>query len=482
VGAARALTRRREGLAVGALVLVAVAAWALAPTYPNYDAYFHLSWGRQLLRGLTPTFTAYAAPTEHPLYVALSALATLFGRSGERVLVLFTMLSWVALVYGTFRLGRSVFGWAAGLAAAAFVASSFAFLLYAVKAFVDMPFMTLAVWAGVLAAAERVRPVAVMTVLTLAGLLRPEVWPLAAGWWLWQARGRPGARPLVVLALVGLAAPLGWALCDLIVTGDPLYSVHSTSALAGALGRLRGPAALPGELVRFLASAVRPPVAVVAVAGVVLAWRRLGPRRLMVPLALLGGGVVAFFALGLVGQPVLPRYLTVPAVALCLFAGYAVFGWVGLDRSDPARRVWSRLGLGAVVAGVAFTALALPKFGRLTEELRFVRHSHDQLSTLVNDPAVAAARRCGPISFPTYRLVPDTRWLLDLPDSGAVARSDPGRHPGGPIVIVHGHKEVQRFGLAAGIPRSTNLHPRGWRVIARSGPLTAYALDCPGAA
>ncbi|MEA2391077.1 MAG: hypothetical protein QOK31_1186, partial [Solirubrobacteraceae bacterium] len=324
--APRTLSRRAEPLAVAALVLAAVAAWALAPTYPNYDAYFHLDWGRQLLDGLSPTFQAYAAPTEHPLYVALGAVAALFGRAGERVLVLCTMLSWAALIYGTFRLGRSVFGWAPGLAAAAFVASSFAFLLYAAKAFVDMPFITLVIWAGVLAAADRVRPVAVMTVLTLAGLLRPEVWLLAAGWWLWRARGRPGSRTLVVLAAIGLAAPLGWALCDLLVTGDPLYSVHSTSALAGALGRLQGPAELPGELVRFLASAVRPPVAVLAVAGIVLAWRRLGPRRLFVPLALLGGGVVAFFLLGLVGQPVLPRYLTVPAVALCLFAGYAVFG------------------------------------------------------------------------------------------------------------------------------------------------------------
>jgi hypothetical protein len=37
---------------------------------------------------------------------------------------------------------------------------------------------------------------------------------------------------------------------------------------------------------------------------------------------------------------------------------------------------------------------------------------------------------------------------------------------------------VQRFGLAAGISRRTNLHPRGWRVVGRSGPLTAYALGC----
>ena len=58
-------------LALGVAVLV----WALTRTYPNYDSYYHLVWGRQLLDGLEPTFTAYAAPTQHPLYVALLVLA-----------------------------------------------------------------------------------------------------------------------------------------------------------------------------------------------------------------------------------------------------------------------------------------------------------------------------------------------------------------------------------------------------------------------
>jgi hypothetical protein len=127
-----------------------------------------------------------------------------------------------------------------------------------------------------------------------------------------------------------------------------------------------------------------------------------------------------------------------------------------------------------------FVAIALPKLTKPTAELRFVQRSHDQLVALLRSPAVVNARRCGPITFPTYRLVPDTRWLLDVPDSEAVARSDPARRPGGPVVIVSGHKPVQRYGLAAGISRRTNLHPRGWPVVARSGPLAAYWRPCPG--
>ncbi|MDX6724822.1 MAG: hypothetical protein QOD73_3226, partial [Solirubrobacteraceae bacterium] len=61
---ARALhTPRAELVVVGALALAAVLAWALVPTYPNYDTYFHLVWGRELLDGQRPSFTAYAAPT-----------------------------------------------------------------------------------------------------------------------------------------------------------------------------------------------------------------------------------------------------------------------------------------------------------------------------------------------------------------------------------------------------------------------------------
>lgn len=468
---------RAEAAAVGALALAAVLAWALSRSYPNYDAYFHLDWGRQVLRGHAPSFTAYAAPTEHPLYVAVAALCSLPGRFGERVLVLLTMLSWVALVWGTFRLGRFAFGWAPGLAAALILASSFAFLLDAVKAFVDMPFVTLVVWAGVLAAAPGPPRVAVLVLVGLAGLLRPEAWLLALLWWAWSTRGAP-ARERLALAALALAAPALWALVDLAVTGDPLYSVHSTSALAGALGRISPPVELPGKLVRFLSSAVRPPVAALSVVGALLAWRRLGPRRIAVPLVLLATGVLAFFGLGLMGQPVQPRYLTVPAAALCLFAGYALFGWVGLAREDGARRRWSRLAAVGVVVGVAFLVLAIPKLGRFLGEVRFVRDSHDQLLSLVTDPAVGAARPCGPITFPTYRLVPDARWLLDVPDGDAVARSDPARRVGGPVVIVSGRKAVERFGLAAGVDPSTNIHPRGSRAVARAGPLSAYVRGC----
>ena len=59
-GAVRAA--RVELIVVAALAVLAVAAWAIVPTYPNYDTYYHLVWGRELLDGTKPSFTAYAAP------------------------------------------------------------------------------------------------------------------------------------------------------------------------------------------------------------------------------------------------------------------------------------------------------------------------------------------------------------------------------------------------------------------------------------
>ena len=81
---------------------------------------------------------------------------------------------------------------------------------------------------------------------------RPEAWVLAVAYAIWLRRP--------VLLAVGLSAPLAWFALDLAVTGDPLFSVSSTSALAEELGRERGIAKVPSAFVRFLADTARPPV------------------------------------------------------------------------------------------------------------------------------------------------------------------------------------------------------------------------------
>jgi hypothetical protein len=456
-----------ERAATAVAAAAAVVVWAITRTYPNYDSYYHLVWGRELLDGLAPSFTAYAAPTQHPLYLALGAvLGLLFGEDADRALVLVCLLSHAALVLGTYRLGAAVLGRWSGALGALFVAASASFLLYAARGYVDAPFLALVVWAGVLEAEGR-GPGRPMALLVAAGLLRPEAWVLAGLYWLPREHRRVG------LALAVAAAPVTWALVDLVVTGDPLHSLHATSGLADDLGRVRGIEHVPGSFVSFLGTTVRPPVALLAPVGALLAVRLLGWTALRVPLALFAAGVITFVGTGVLGLSILPRYLTVPAVALCLFAGYALAGFTALAPDHPWRRSWVRGSAAATVAGAIGLAILAPSLTNVREELRFIRATHDSLVGLLDDPEVTAALRCGVVTFPTYRLVPDARWHLDAPRTAVGARSA-RRRDRGVEVFALGQKALRRYGFADGTSPLVNVPSPGYAPVARHGLLSAY--------
>ena len=502
VGARRAAASRSavrpaqvELAVVGALALAAVVAWALVPTYPNYDAYYHLVWGRELLAGGTPTFEAYAAPTEHPLYLVLCALLGLVSGDADRLLVLVGALSLVALAWATYRVGEAVFGRWPGVLAALFVGSSFAFLLYAARAYVDVPFLALVLWAAALEARAPRRGRPVMALLAVAGLLRPEAWVLAGLYWLWSAwpfRARGLRLDLLALAVV---APLVWAAVDLWVTGDPLFSLHATSDLADELNRNRGLGDVPRSFVSFVVDTAREPVALAAVIGAALAWLLRAPvhgpagadrvagetrwasgRALHVPAGLFAAGALTFVATGVAGLSVLPRYLTVPVIAVCLLAGYGVLGFTTLE-PGRLRTWWTRVAIGMALLGVVFVAIKAPVVNRLIAELRFIRATHTELQAVLTAPAVQRSMRCGPLTFPNYRLVPDARWMLDLPPGRVGARSDRRRARGVAIVVI-GRKEIERLGRAAGADPSTNRPDPGFTPVARNARYAAYAA-CP---
>jgi hypothetical protein len=213
-------------------------------------------------------------------------------------------------------------------------------------------------------------------------------------------------------------------------------------------------------------------VAAAGVVGLVLAVRRYGAARMAVPLALLGAGALTFAGTGVAGLSILPRYLTVPAVALCLLAGYAVLGFTTLE-PGPARERWRRAAIGALAVGVVFFAVKAASFDRLRSELRFIERTHAQLSALVDDARVRRGLRCGPLTFPTYRLVPDARWLLDA-DAGRVRSRAVERDPGAVAVYVTGDAKFERrFGRADGVSRATNRLPAGAPDV-RHGPFAAY--------
>jgi hypothetical protein len=356
------------------------------------------------------------------------------------------------------------------------VGSSFAFLLYAARAYVDVPFLAVVLWAAALEARTPRRGRPVMALLAVAGLLRPEAWILAGAYWLWCARRD---APRIDLLALALAAPVAWALVDLWVTGDPLHSLHATSDLAGELGRERGVAKVPEAFVRYLADTARPPVVLAALAGAILAWRLRAGRSLHVVVGLIGAGAVTFLLTGAAGLSILPRYLTVPAIGLCLLAGYGLLGFTTLPAGTRERRLWGRVAAVLLVAGLAFVVARAGVVERLAGELRFIRGTHDDLVAILHAPEVERGMRCGPLTFPNYRLVPDARFILDLPPGRVGARSARRRERGVAIFML-GEKTLRRFGFADGASPSTNVPDAGFVPVARRGRFVAYAA-CPEA-
>jgi hypothetical protein len=119
----------------------------------------------------------------------------------------------------------------------------------------------------------------------------------------------------------------------------------------------------------------------------------------------------------------------------------------------------------------------LGSFATLADELRFGRQMHDDLQALLATPEVRAGMECGPITFPNYRLVPDTRWMLDAPRTAVGARSAQRRERGVAVFTV-GRDTLRRYGFADGASPLTNVPDPGFVPVVRVRRLSAYAA-CP---
>jgi len=423
----QAAGRRSAGgwawLAFGVLCLGALAGFLAYPTYPNYDSYYSMLWGRELLDGALPVYETYRAPTPHPLSTAVGAVLSPLGHHGERIWILLCVLSFVALVVGVYRLAREAFTPLVGLVAAALLISRFDFPFYAARGYIDIAYMAFVVWAGVLEARRPRRGTAVFVLLGIAGLLRPEAWLMAGLYWLWVAW--PQRRDLGRVALYAALAAVGpaiWVGSDFAVTGDPLYSLTYTSAFAEELGRTKGAEGLHTAMWEFLLKLDKLPVLLGGIAGLVAAVY-LVPRRVAMPAVLLVVGLGTFVLVGLAGFSVIDRYLLVGSLMVMVFCAVALAGWTMLEEGTRARRIWTIAAAVLVLAGVTFTAIKLSP-ERLGNELAFRGDSHEALHALLQQPAVRRGLECGPVSVPNHKLVPDVRWIEDLPDGRVLARSE----------------------------------------------------------
>src|ERR1700716_2010245 len=106
----RAIGRGRWAMLGFAVMCVAALIGYFAfPTYPTYDSFYALLWGRDVLHLHLPDFRVYRGPTEHPLAIAFGAVCSIFGQGGARLMVLGSIASFVAVVAGAYRPGRLCF-------------------------------------------------------------------------------------------------------------------------------------------------------------------------------------------------------------------------------------------------------------------------------------------------------------------------------------------------------------------------------------
>jgi hypothetical protein len=395
-------------IAFAAMCAGALIGYLAFPTYPTYDSFYALLWGRDLLHLHLPDFRVYRGPTEHPLAIAFGMLCSIFGQGGARLMVLGSIASFVAAVAGMYRLGRLCFGPVVGLVAALLLLSRFFIENLAAQGYLDISYVALIVWAVVLEVERPRRGAPVLLTLAAAGLLRPDAWVLSGAYWLWcswptKAARAPGAarskalrRSLGRLALAAIA-PVVWVSLDAIVTGNPLYSLSATAGLAAELERTQGFTSVLGSLWSYGIRIDHLAVLLGGFVGVPLAvW--LAPRRALVPLATL---------LLLIGVYV------------------AEGGWAMLEPGSRLRRAWIA---GAVVLVAYGGVSAAGTLSLSSLRLTLAEHEdfHKGLAVALDSPPVKAQlRRCPLVSLPDNKLIPDARWILDrVGQKDIVARSE----------------------------------------------------------
>jgi hypothetical protein len=379
-------------------------------------------WGRQLAHGTLPDLDVAIAPTPHPLAtlsaIVLSPLSSLKvdGRHGELAAAAAVGVAYVSLAllgWVVFALGREWFNAAAGALAAAIVLTRVPVLDFGARAYVDIPYLVLVLGALLLETRRPRSGAPVLVLLGLAGLIRPEAWLFSTAYLVWLlAPGVRAARhddgparaaawrdfaPLIVLAA---AAPLLWALHDLLLTGSPLHSLTGTRDNAALLGRVTGIDHVPATLPRRLGEILREPVLLAAAGGglFALAWRRDRRVRLGAASGLLA--VAAFCVLAAAGLPIITRYLLLTATVLAIFAGAGVFGWLDL-LPGPQRTWWARFALLALVGLVVF----VPSQARRIDSLDSALSTQEAIQGRLGD-LVGGGVPCVPLAVPNRRPIP----------------------------------------------------------------------------
>jgi hypothetical protein len=445
----------------------------LFPTgFPNYDTIYALVWGRELAHGVSPDYGAALPPTPHPLADLLGVLTTPIGDGAITVTMIVAYLSLGLVGYLVYRLGSLWFDRPIGAIAALIVLTRAPFLSNGLRAYVDVPYIALVLGALVI---ESKRPRAgwpVLTLLALAGLLRPEAWLFSVAYLaylllspsqasavadgteslshqrgseeetrtpldradtqsvglirptLGRARGVLVSPSGVMLVVLTLAAPIIWALFDWVTTGSPTYSFTGTRETVDTLARHTGPVDLVLWGPRALGEVMQWPGMVGAAGGIVLGFAFLR-RRSTLGLVAIVLTLGAFALLAAAGLAIIARYTMLGGAILAIFVAVGLLGWRLLGAGHPWRRRW-QIFAGAVVL---MFVLWLPNQWDLDSTVHSDLANQGKIERDLSDLADSGAFAeplCGPVAVPNHRAIPRLAFNLDVKPTQIVSASEEG--------------------------------------------------------
>src|SRR5205823_2318201 len=147
--------------------------WLIFPFgFPNYDTVYALLWGDELAHGMSLDYAVRVPPTPHPLADLWGLIVSPLGAGGASDAT--TVLAYLALgaiAYLIYRLGELWFDRAIGAVAALIVLTRAPFLSNGLRAYVDLPYIALALGALVLETRRSRCGWPVLALLAIAGVL-----------------------------------------------------------------------------------------------------------------------------------------------------------------------------------------------------------------------------------------------------------------------------------------------------------------------
>jgi hypothetical protein len=474
------------GLLLGGLTFVY---WrVLRHAVTSYDLEFHIAWGRELAHGHLPAIDHPAGPTEHPLVLLLTTLADLAPWvAPDQALHAFAYVAYASLTVAVLTFGAELFSWGAGAIAALIVGFCSPLAETTAIATPDVAATALVIGGALILARGTARPARPFALFALAGLIRPEIWLLSGAALIWQFP-KIGTRERVKLTLLVVAAPAIWAGLDLITTGDPMFSFTETRDHAAAAHRTTGARRAPHELIDDLVLMLGRVVVYGGAAGAVAAAVLSGPLRgqtrsdrprhpaTAVLVGMFAVTAISFMALGIGRQPLLERYLFIPACALAIFFGFAAtIAW----HLSPRRAAALAALTGAAMLIVAAHAVAGHR-DRTRASLAIYRdqwRAARGLEDMVNGVAAAPLGRCHNLGVVPYNVRPYLANDLHRPLASIQTRRPFSRRV---AVVSPATRRIQDLFLILLNRHATSVPPvpAGYHLSATSGGWRLLARRC----